>query len=902
MRWKLWRAIVNRQSLPAQAGSTDNNLDEELRFHLEQQIAQNIAAGMSPEAARYAALRALGGEEQIKEECRDARGGRFLEELAQDVRYGLRILARSPGFTAVAVLTLALGIGANTAIFSFVDALLLRPLPFPDSERLVSLCSRSPRESSPSYSSFSYPDYVYYRNHSTTLAGVAAFTDIDAVFRFGDQQVKIPGEMVSSNYFPVLGASPARGRWFLPEEDAAPGRDTVVVLGYGLWQRAFGSDPGVVGRRVVMNGASFTVVGIAPRSFAGLRLDRTAKPEFWVPTMMYPVAFPEMAGWDLQHYEGDQWLEGLARLKPGVTLAQADAEFSTLTEQLKQTQWPEELKREGDLMQELGVLVPANDARINPGSQKAVRSFLGMLIAVVGLVLLIACANVASLMLSRAVQRRSEMGVRLALGAGKGRLFRQLLTESLLVTFMGGIAGLMLAMVSARFFASFHQPFKMPLVLEPRLDLHVLAYSFALVCLTGVLFGVIPLRQSTRLDLVPVLKGASGFQAGRLRFGMQQILVAVQVTFSMVLLVGAVLFVRTLRNAQAADVTRDPGHVLLLNVDLYQRKYDERHGKQFYTDLLARVHSLPGVRSAALVLVVPLGGRRGGNNITVHPGDKPVQVDFNSVSDEYFRTVGLPLVRGRGFNSGDREGAPSVAIINEQMAQRFWPEEDPIGKQIGLGYPTRMAEIIGIVRDGRFRNYRAPVNPCYYVPWAQDMYWGGMNLEVRAAGDPMQLAGPVRREIQALDKDLLVTQFWTLKSFRDAGLGQERLSAALLSGFGILAVVLAAIGLYGVLAFSVARRTHEIGLRMALGARRGDVLKLVAAQGMGLALVGGTVGLACALALTRFVSSLLFGVTPTDPLTFAAVFASVGAVALLACYIPARRASKVDPMVALRYE
>jgi putative ABC transport system permease protein len=823
-----------------------------------------------------------------------------MQTLIQDLRYGMRTLAKNPGFAVVAVLTLALGIGANTTIFSFVDLLLLRPLPFPESDRLVSPYYRHAR-SSEVYNSVSFPDYVYYRDHSTTLAGLAVYSDVDANFRLGDQRVKIPGEIVSYNYFRVLGVSPLRGRWFLPDEDAVPGRHPVVVLGYGLWQRSFGSDPAVVGRRAVMNGVSFTVVGIAPRGFAGLTLDRVAKPEFWVPTMMYPVVMADVVGLDLQHLVSDQWLSAVCRLKTGVTLAQADAEFSNLTEQLKQTQWRDVWKETSGPMESVGVLIPANEARIDPNSRKTVQAFLGMLMAVVGLVLLIACSNVASLMLSRAVQRRGEMGVRLALGAGKARLFQQLLTESLLVAFTGGLIGLMLAVFAANVLADIHQPFHMPLLLEPSLSLRVLAFTFILTCLTGSLFGVIPLRQSTRLDLISVLKGDSGFQAGRLRFGLQQILVSVHVALSVILLVGAALFVRTLRNAEAADPTQDPGSVLLLNVDPAERKYDETRGRQFYSELLARLHSLTRVRSAALVNVVPMGGHRGGTDIVVHPGDKPIQVDFNVVSDEYFQTVGLPLLRGRAFNTGDREGSPNVAIINEQMAQRFWPGQDPVGKQIGLEQPTRMAEIVGVVRDGRFRNYRAPINPCIYVPISQH-YVGAMSLEVRTAGDPIRLVAPVRRQIQALDEELGVGDVRTLKSFRDARLGRERFSALLLSGFGVVALALVAIGLYGVLSFAVARRTHEIGVRIALGATRRHVLTLVVGQGLGFALVGLAVGLTAALGLIHFVSSMLYGVAPTDPMTFLGVSVLLASLALLACYIPARRATKVDPMGALRYE
>jgi len=873
----------------------------EIEAHLELETERLKDQGLSEEEARMAARRAFGNVTQVQERFYES--GRWLwwDHLVQDLRFGLRMLRKGPGFTAVAVVTLALGIGANTAIFSFVDQLLLRPLPFPEADRLVSLCYGSMQSSEINNGSVSLPDYVFYRDHSTTLAALAAYTDIDVALHLGDHQVRLPGEIVSYNYFSVLGVSPFRGRWFLADEDAMPGRNPVVVLGYGLWQQAFGSDPEVVGRRVVINGVAFTVVGIAPRNFAGWRLDRATKPEFWIPTMMYPVALPQIGQFDLQHVVGAEWLSAVGRLKAGVTMARAQADFSYRLEQLKQTLWRGVWQDTDDPLHYVGMLIPANEARIDPGSRKTVRTFLSMLMAVAGLVLLIACSNVASLMLSRAVNRQSEMGVRLALGAGRRRLFQQLLTESLLITSMGCVAGLMLAVAAAKFLASVHRPFKMPLLLGPNFDFRVLAFTLIVASLITLLFGLIPLRQAARGDLVSLFKGESGSRGVRSRIGMQKFLITIQVALSVVPLIGAILFVRTLRNAEAADPTRDPGSVLLLKLDLTERRYDEARGKQFYSELLARVRTLPGVRSVALVYVVPLGGWRGGTNIIAHPGDRPMQVDFNDVSEEYFQTVGLPIVRGRAFNAGDRAGAPNVAIINEQMAQRFRPGEDPIGKQIGLEQPTRIAEIIGIVRDGRFRNYRASIQPCFYVPFLQE-YLGRMSLEVRVAGDPMRLVAPVRRQIHDLDEEVVPGDVWTLKSFRDAGLGQERVSAALLSGFGVLALALAGIGLYGVLAFAVARRTHEIGIRLALGASRSNVLRLVTGQGMALTLVGLVAGLICAFGFTRLVASSLYGVQPTDPVTFVAAAAFVAVVALVATYIPARRAAKVNPMVALRYE
>jgi len=911
-----WKEEITKQlaslKLPP---ACEAEIVEEVAQHLDDRYRELLASGATEAEARQTALEEISEEKllakglervehQVAQEAvvlgaREKKN--ILADLGQDLRYGLRMLRKNPGFTAVAVITLALGIGANTAIFSFVDQLLLRPLPFPEAERLVAPCYRVLRTSDVYNASVSLPDYVFYRDHSTTLAALAAYTDIDVTLRLGDRQVRLPGEIVSSNYFSVLGVSPFRGRWFLADEDAVPGRNPVVVLGYGLWQQAFGSDPEVVGRHVVINGVSFAVVGIAPRNFVGWRLDRATKPEFWIPTMMYPVALPQIGQFDLQHVVGSEWLSAVGRLKAGVTMAQAQADFAYRLEQLKQTLWRGVWQDTDDPLQYVGVLIPANEARIDPGSRKTVRTFLSMLMAVAGLVLLIACSNVASLMLSRAVKRQSEMGIRLALGAGRGRLFQQLLTESLLITSVGCIAGLMLAVAATKFLAGVHGPLKVPLLIRPNLDFRVLAFTLIVASLIAVIFGLIPLRQGARPDLVSILKGDSASPTGRSRFGMQQFLITIQVALSVVLLIGAILFVRTLRNAEAADPTRDPGSVLLLKIDLTERKYDEARGKQFYSELLSRVRTLPGVPSVALVYVVPLGGWRGGNNIVPHPGDKPVQVDFNDVSEEYFQTVGLPIVRGRTFNAGDRAGTPNVAIINERMAQRFWPGEDPLGKQIGLEQPTRTAEIIGIVRDGRFRNYRASINACYYVPFSQE-YLGRMSLEVRVEGDPLRLVTPVLRQIHDLDEEVVTGDVWTLKSFRDAGLGQERTSAALLSGFGVLAVALAGIGLYGVLAFAVARRTHEIGIRMALGASRSNVLGLVTRQGMALTLVGLGAGLICAFGLTRLVASSLYGVQPNDPITFGGAAAFVALVALLASYIPARRATKVDPIIALRYE
>jgi predicted permease len=528
--------------------------------------------------------------------------------------------------------------------------------------------------------------------------------------------------------------------------------------------------------------------------------------------------------------------------------------------------------------------------------------FLGLLTGVAFLVLLISCFNVANLLLVRAAKRVKETAVRLSLGASRSRLVRQLLTESVLLALFGGAVGLAVAFATSAFLASFRQPFKTPILLETGVDSRMLGFAMLVSCLTGVLFGLAPARMASRLDLHPALKAeAVTAVSGIRRAAVRQWLLAGQVGISLLLLIGAGLFVRTLINAQAADVTVDPGNVLLFKQDIRSRGYDEKRGRVLYPELLRRVQELPGVRSAALAYVVPLGGTRGGTGITLLGSTALKDVDLNVVSPEYFRTVGIPIRRGREFNSDDREGAPGVAIVNEQWARRFWPGQEPIGQRFRLTQPARTVEVVGVVRDGPFRNYRAEIRPCFYVPLAQ-IYRRQMSLEVRTAAAPLGLLEAIRREIAAVDKDYAKAEVLTLRTHRDAGLSQERLIAGLLSALGLLALVLAAVGIYGVVSFSAAQRTREIGLRIAVGATAGDIVSMVLRDGLRPALAGVAIGVAGALALTRFVNSLMFGITAVDPLTYAAASAVLILAVLLAGYLPARRAAKIDPMEALRHE
>jgi len=862
----------------------DRDLAEEMRFHLEMK---------SRESGMNAARRQFGNVALVEDDCRDAWGWRTLERIAQDVRYAMRTLRKAPGFTAVVIMTLALGIGVNTAIFSLVDRLLFRPLPFPQSDRLATLFFYSDAWRM-TYSSLSYPDYVYYRDHNEVFSGLAAYTDETVNMRFGEDDEAVPAQMVTANYFDVLQVRPILGRNFRRDEDLVPGRDTVAMLGAGLWKRRFDGDPAVLGRQVTISGHSFTVVGIVPEDFAGLEIDHPSKPELWVPAMSYPQTLLSDAEWDLQHKRDDEWLSSTGRLKPGVSQSQASAQMAQLTEQLKLIYRAEKI----DNGKSRGLTIPANESRFEVKSRPTVKRFLAMLMAVVGLVLLIACANVASLLLARGVKRQREIGVRVALGAGRGRLGQQLMSEGLLLSIAGGAAGIGVALLVERLLAGFDRPFHMAALVAGGIDGRVLAFALALSILTGILFGLLPLRQASRLDVTPLLK-ANARDAGRRILGARSLLVVVQVALSVVLLTSAGLFVRTLRNAQATDVTRDPGKVLLFKLSLPPTRYDSSRGAAFYQAVLDRVHGIPGIASAAYLWLVPFGGWRGGTAIIPYAGSEAEQVDFNIVSPRYFETAGIPLVRGRPFSDRDGMRTPGVAVVNEQMAKHYWPRENPIGKQFVVwGKPNRTVEVVGVVRDGPFRGYRDAIRPCFYVPLAQE-YESAMRLEVRAS---TTLANAIRHEIHELDRDLLVAPPQTLRAFRDAGMGQERLSASLLSGLSILAALIAAIGLYGVMAFTVAQRTREIGVRVALGAAAGSILRGVISEALVLVAVGLAIGLIAAALLGRLVANLLFGITATDPATYLTTAAVLALVGTSAAYLPARRASHVDPVTALRAE
>ncbi len=809
--------------------------------------------------------------------------------LRQDLKYAIRMLMKHPGFTLIAVLSLALGIGANTTVFSWVSAILLEPLPgTSDAGRLVVPEFQGRNDSN---ISLSYPDYVDYRDRNSVFSGIIVH-DIEALsLGYDDQAERIWAEVVSGNYFDVLGVRPGPGRAFLPEEDTTPGTHPVVVLSHGLWQRRFGGDPETVGRIVQLNKHPFTVIGVAPEGFQGTEVALSL--DAWLPMMMHEVM---KSGGSRLKERGEHWLDGLARLKPDVTLAQAQAEMRTLAQHLNQ-EYPDTND---------GIDVTLHPLWRSPqGATRVLGPVLFILMAVAGIVLMIACANVANLLLVRASGRQREIAIRLSLGAGRVRLIRQLLTESLLLALMGGSLAVVMALWTSDALRLFVPRTHFPVSLNVGVDGRVLWFTLLVSLLTGVLFGLVPALQASRPDLVRSLKQESTTTTGGRRKGrLRNILVVSQVSLSLVLLIAAGLFLRSLQRAQTMDPGFNPRNVLLASIDLFPNGYEAEEGRQLFDQIRERVGALPGVQAVSFARHTPLGLGGGSSASFTVEGYAPAEGEtpftfYNMVGPDYFHTMEIPLAHGREFTPQDRSGAAGVLMVNETLAERYWPGEDPIGKRIAFGGDP--LSIIGVARDSKYHNLDDAGVPFVYFPVMQ-FFRPDMTIHVRTAGDPESFAGAVRHEIAALDPTLPVFAVMPLESSIEAASVQQRIAGSLLGVLGFLALVLAAIGLYGVLSYAAGQRTHEIGIRMALGAQRRDALKLILGQGMMLVIVGLVCGLGISFAVTRLLSSVLYGVSATDPLIFSGVVLLLGLVALGACYIPARRAARVDPLVALRYE
>jgi predicted permease len=828
---------------------------------------------------------------------------RWEDEMIQDIRYGLRTLRRNPGFTATVLLTLALGIGATTTVFTFVDTLLLRPLPVVAPEQLHALgVPGRDLNLNPTY--FSYPFYRHLREANPLFSGsIASMFTVYANANFGanvTERVRV--ELVSGNYFAVLGVPPAVGRMLTSDDDATPGAHPFVVLSHDYWQRRFAGTGDVVGREVSLNGRSFTVVGVAARGFFGTRVG--SSPDLWA-TVMMAKQIAQMS----PEQRMNNWLEVMARLAPDTDLQQASAAANLIRQQWLDAENAAAGRRTSLRQPSNLQFVPAGRGLSLLRGQY--ERPLTILMAAVGLLLLLACANVATLLLARASARNHEIAVRLAVGAGRGRLVRQLVTESLVIGLLGGALGWLLAAYAGRFLLAFLPSQTQPWQFVP--NFRVLLFAMGVSLLTGLLFGSAPAILATRPDLTVALKGVPAAPvAGRRVFSAHDGLTVVQVALSLLLLIGAALMARTLAKLRAVDLGYQREHILLASLDLAKSGYMSRQSAAFYDQLVARVREQPGVEAAGLATygalggVLPVGARFMSTGVYAAGYEPKPDEDlihyFNIVSPGYFDALRIALLRGRDFNAHDVEGGPKVVIINEATARYFFGNENPVGRRLGRGQagPADL-EIVGVVRNTKYLEMREDDRRIVYLPLAQDPP-GLMTLFVRTARDAEEAFAIIRREVRALDAAVPLFGMQTMEARVNEALRQEQLLASVSSYLGVLGLLLTAVGVYGVISYAVGRRTREIGVRMALGAQVGDVFKLVIRRGLSLALAGIALGLAAAFALTRVLASLLYGVSATDPLAFAGGSLLLIGVTLLACYLPARRATEVDPLVALRHE
>ena len=815
-----------------------------------------------------------------------------MSRLIQDLRYALRMLARTPGFTAVAGISLALGIGANTAIFSLTYAVLMRPLQVDDPDRLAVIFSR--HEGGGPYGTSSYPDYRDFRDQSDVFSGLAAHTVAPVSLSSGDSAQVVLGKVVTANYFSVLGVDAAHGRTFLPEEGYPSRAGDVCVISDGLWKRRFGADPAVVGRNLVVNGSPTTVVGITPEGFGGtwaaLEID------IWTPMSIVERMVP--FGVDMER-RGNEWLAIVGRLKTGVTLSQASSRLQVISNRLAE-------EHPGSNRNKRAVVVGFHQDRVPlvSGAADAARGVLAMLLAVVGFVLLIACTNVANTLLARGVSRRREIAVRLAIGAGRGKIVRQLLTESVLLALIGGAAGLLVARWAMHGLLALMPTLLVPVRLEMGLDVPVLLFTLAVSVVTGVLFGLFPALQATRPQLIPALKesGALAAVSGS-RSRLRHALLTAQVALSLVLLIGAGLFLKSLWNASTIDPGFNPQGLLRAGISVGLQGYDESEGRRFHQALLEKVRAIPGVQSAAWGAQVPLGPMARSRSISV-PGYEPregefMSFGFNGIGPGYFETIGSPILFGRGFLQSDTDDSERVVIVNEALAQRFWPGRNPVGNAMGVGGVEH--RIIGVAKTGKYRSLGEDPTPYYYLPLEQH-YEPLLYLHVRTAGNANSVVTAMLAEMRTLDPHIPAFDVQTMSDHLRYARFPATLAGALFGVFGALALVLSVIGIYGVISYWVNQRTREIGIRTALGAVRGDVIRMVLRRGLVLTCGGIVCGLLAAAALSRLVARFLYDADPLNAEMFLGASVVLVLVTLAACYVPARRATQVDPMTALRYE
>jgi putative ABC transport system permease protein len=867
-------------------------MEDELQSHLQNRADDLERRGIARAEAERMARVEFGGFERYKEECREALGTRLLGELMADLRYGLRVLRRNPGFAAIAISILALGVGATTAIFSVVNAVMLKPLPFLTADRLVRI--ESVIVATWRGGVASYPDFLDWRARNHVFEGMAAFRTTDFTLIGPHEPLHLQGVVVSAQLFSLLGATPGLGRGFLPVEDnpaAVSGTDP-VILSYGLWQREFGADTSVVGRAIQLGGQPFTVIGVMPQGF---QFPVQAEPvELWT-----TVAIDAGGGVNaMTTQRGAHYLDVVALLKPGVTPSQAEAEMTTITSALNK-EHPENKPRTARVVPELRRLVGD------------LRTPLLVLLGAVGCVLLIVCANVANLLLARASGRHKEMAIRAALGASRRRARCQLLTESIALGLIGGGLGLVLALWSLKFLVQLI-PAGFPRLDAIGIDTRMLSFTFLISLVAGIFFGLAPALRASKMSFTESLKesGRGSGSGAKEHTHLRDVLVVSEVALAVVLLAGAGLLIQSFLRLTRVDPGFDSHRVLTFQLDSPAR----RQGSQlpaFFREVVARISALPGVTSASAVASLPLTGDNIGGSIEIEGHSTPMEsrpsADFNAVEPDYFATVGVPLIAGRDFTKRDDSNSTPVVIVNRTLAQRFFPNQDPIGKRvrpgIGNGYSQGeppMREVVGVIGDVK-QSLRAEAAPEVYAPLAQSPF-GTMFLVVRTAKDPRSLIEAARRQVASVDKRVPIYHVATLDQYFAQSVAGPRFNTLLLSGFAGLAVLLACLGVYGVMSYVVAQRTHEIGVRMALGAETGKVLRWVLGRGFLLSSLGVTIGLVVSFGFTRLLAGLLYGVRATDPVVFAIAPLTLLGVASLATYVPARRAAKVDPVIALRYE
>ncbi len=869
----------------------DLDLSEELQFHLQNQIDEYVAQGMNPKEARHAALRSLGGIEQAKEECRDARKVNLIENFLQDVRFGLRMLRRSPGFSLLAILCLTLGIGANAAVFSWIEGILFRPYPLvAHQERLVAIGGTSRDE--PGGTPLSWPDFQDLQRSCTLCETLFVSKITGTTLSIGDRAERTTGSIVSANYFDAIGVPPMLGRGFLPDEDTGQSAHPVAVISYQLWQGRFRGDPQIVGKTQRLNGIIHTIVGVAPEGFYGTFVGWGMN--FWVTASMEDVF--ESGSYKLED-RGARWIEAYARLKPGVTFAQAQQEFAAISGRLE-AEYPATNRGRAIRFWPLWQTPFNNAGTLLPT--------LEIMLAVVAFVLLIACANVGNLLLVRSFARRHEMSVRLAVGAGRARLWKQLLTEGLVLSLFGSAGGLLVAYWCRHALVLlFPARGGVQMYLPGEIDWRVLALGTAVCLATTLLMSLVPALQAGKIDLAQSMKMESaGVVGGRGRAWVRSGLVLVQVSLSFVLLVGAGLLMQSLLKVRTASPGFNTRGVQDTAVDLVSAGYTPARAQTFQDALLERVRALPGVESAAFAKMTPLSYVSSATAPIVVDGYNPPPeesptVDYNEVGDDYFVTMGIPLLAGREFTRADNEKAALVAVVNETMAQRYWNGRNPLGERLQL--KGRWMQVVGIAKDSKYSSVREKPTPFFFVSLRQNSLRGSV-LNIRTPLAPQTMATAIAREVHALDANLAPYEVITMQEQLDRSTSPQMVAVTLVGILGGLALFLAAIGLYGVMSYAVSQSTRELGLRMALGASASNLLRLVLSRGLALTGAGVLLGAATALLLTRLLGNLLYKVSPRDPVAFGCAFAVMALVSVAACLLPAWRAARTDPMRALRTE